>query len=53
MSLDDWDDDKKITARLTMLGLKKSTKKVIETYKTKAKNISHEFKNLRKLEEEK
>lgn len=50
--VDDWDDEKKITARAMMGFLKKSSKSVIEKYPKKSKNISDEFKKLRQLEEE-
>ncbi len=50
--VDDWDDEKKITARVMMAALKKSAKGVIEKYPGKAKHISVEFKKLRDLEED-
>ena len=49
--LDDWDDEKKITARLMMSALKKGAGKVIKKYPEKAAEIGREFKKLRKLEE--
>ncbi len=51
--IDDWKDEKKLSARAMLTGLHKKVTKVIDKYPDKARVIKKAFKRLSKLEKEK